>query len=360
MNICQKSIAKFTSKDTVMIKGIAIILMICNHLYPIPDWIYPENMYFSIPFAGKTIAAYWGGYSKICVAIFAFLTGIGFFYSIGKKSIKEAYITNLKKGIKFLLVYWLIIVLVYIPIMILSDLYVFDLADFLLNLFGYRTSYCWIAWYVRFYVEVLATFPLIIGVFKLGSWEKKPLCVRLIVLVVLWGLHVYIKNPTDGILHYVAEYLTYIPLIILGYIVAEKDLLSIFSNWIQKFNLVYRVGFALVLFGVSVLGRICIKQFFYFHLDFFYAPLFILAAIVIIKAFDNSKMNKFLIILGENSQALWFLHAIFFIRNPKIQYIAYWPKLSILILIWVILILLPLASVFNKLSNVISKRLFSF
>ena len=31
----------FDKNDSMRIKGIAIILMICNHLFPIPEWIYP-------------------------------------------------------------------------------------------------------------------------------------------------------------------------------------------------------------------------------------------------------------------------------------------------------------------------------
>lgn len=29
---------KFDSKVVCALKGIAIILMVCNHLYPIPEW----------------------------------------------------------------------------------------------------------------------------------------------------------------------------------------------------------------------------------------------------------------------------------------------------------------------------------
>ena len=32
---------KFDSKVVCALKGIAIILMVCNHLYPIPEWIFP-------------------------------------------------------------------------------------------------------------------------------------------------------------------------------------------------------------------------------------------------------------------------------------------------------------------------------
>ena len=77
----------FDKKSTLLIKGIAIILMVCNHLFPIPEWIYPENQFISIPLGSKTLAAYVGGFSKICVAIFALLTGIAMYYTYSQKSI---------------------------------------------------------------------------------------------------------------------------------------------------------------------------------------------------------------------------------------------------------------------------------
>lgn len=83
------------------IKGIAIILMMCNHLFPIPEFIYPENNYFSLPFGGKTIAAYIGGFGKICVAIFAFLTGIAMFYTYSRTELKKKLGSYLEKIAKF-------------------------------------------------------------------------------------------------------------------------------------------------------------------------------------------------------------------------------------------------------------------
>ena len=55
--------------------------MVCNHLFPIPEWIYPENQFISIAIGSKTIAEYVGGFSKICVAIFAFLSGYAMYYT---------------------------------------------------------------------------------------------------------------------------------------------------------------------------------------------------------------------------------------------------------------------------------------
>lgn len=77
----------FNKNDTIRVKGIAIILMVCNHLYPIPEWIYPENQFYSIAVGSKTLAAYFGGFAKICVSIFALLTGMAMYYTYSKNTI---------------------------------------------------------------------------------------------------------------------------------------------------------------------------------------------------------------------------------------------------------------------------------
>ncbi len=70
----------FLARTTAMIKGIAIIMMVCNHFFPIPDWIYSSNQFWSVPVGSKTIAAYIGGFSKACVGIYTLLAGIGVYH----------------------------------------------------------------------------------------------------------------------------------------------------------------------------------------------------------------------------------------------------------------------------------------
>lgn len=119
-NIQRKCQLKFDNSITMEIKGAAIILMVCNHLFPIPEWIYPENNYFSLSFGSKTIASYIGGFGKICVAIFAFLTGIAMFYTYSKAELKKSWVHTLRKLPRFLGTYWMILFVVYIPIIYLG------------------------------------------------------------------------------------------------------------------------------------------------------------------------------------------------------------------------------------------------
>lgn len=158
---------KFTKDDTLLVKGIAIILMVCNHLFPIPEWIFPENQFISIPIGGKTLAAYFGGFSKICVAIFALLTGMAMFYTYSNKSLFVAYKHTLKKLPNFFVTYWIVLLTIYIPIIgIFGGDALITTKDILWNFSGYKTDYCKIAWYVRFYLELVVSFPIIACLYK--------------------------------------------------------------------------------------------------------------------------------------------------------------------------------------------------
>lgn len=85
----------------------------------------------------------------------------------------------------------------------------------------------------------------------------------------------------------------------------------------------------------------------WFNIDVLLAPIFIGYTWYVLSSFENiifiRGIKKCLAFLGKYSLEIWFLHAIFFIGNVKVQKIAYWPKVDILILIWTILLLIPFA-----------------
>lgn len=59
-----------------MLKGIAIVGMMCLHFWGNPQWINGENMYGGV-FSSK-IYEMAGHFGNVCVPMFAFLTGYSF------------------------------------------------------------------------------------------------------------------------------------------------------------------------------------------------------------------------------------------------------------------------------------------
>lgn len=347
----------FDKDSTKLIKGYAIILMLCNHLFPILEWIYEANMYWSIPIGSKSIAALIGGFSKICVSMFAFLTGYGFYYSYKNCCIRVAYFKSIKRLISFLTSYWIIICLVYIPVLAFTGLLKFDTSDFVLNLFAIKTTYIRIAWYVRFYILLVFTFPLLVKFYDIKS--KYSFKVKITILIgTLYILRFGVAVLFDDTLikTILCEYLEYTPIVLVGVLFAEQNLFYKISNmrfWNEK-NQIKNLLIILFIWASLFVSRGIAKQVFIVKLDIIYAPIFVFS----LWWFSRNMplmIKKFIQLLGGISTELWFLHAIFFIGSENVQRIAYWPKISVLILIWVVIILMPIALLINKIKSTLMR-----
>lgn len=351
---------KFSANDTLLIKGVAIILMVCNHLYPTLDWIYPQNMYFSLPFAGKTVAAYIGGFGKLCVAMYTFLTGIGMFYTYSKLQLLGGYKHTIKKLLRIYLSYWSIVIIVFIPTMIFVGVFKWDAYDLLLNLLCVRTSYVIVAWYLLLHCLITVTFPIYLVLMKnnkqrfknsiLNPWLFGELIFLFIMNFILntWLIQL---EQIDAI----STYFTYMPIVLIGYYVAEKNIfvkLVEFSSEKWKINKL-RLGIIYLVVCIGIcLARGVLKNFIYINMDTIYAPMFVYCMWEILNILYLKQIfNSLLGLLGQYSTEIWFLHAIFFIGNAYVQSIGYWPRISILILIWVLIMLMPIAMLFQKIDD---------
>jgi peptidoglycan/LPS O-acetylase OafA/YrhL len=135
-----------------------------------------------------------------------------------------------------------------------------------------------------------------------------------------------------------------------GYYIAENSLFENGANKIESFN---ELKICYILASVFIivccfLGRGLIKEILCFNMDFFYAPIVIFVIWQLVSIISNQWISNGLVFLGRYSLEIWFLHAIFFIGNPIVQKIGYWPKVSILILIYVFILLIPFAMIIQK------------
>lgn len=68
---------RFDAEMSQVIKGIAIIIMVFHHLFGSSDWVLERNCFFSIPMGEYSLEYYVAVFGKICISIYAFLSGYG-------------------------------------------------------------------------------------------------------------------------------------------------------------------------------------------------------------------------------------------------------------------------------------------
>ncbi|AWK50021.1 hypothetical protein DIC82_02460 [Clostridium beijerinckii] len=335
---------KFDKNTTTLLKGIAIILMIIHHFFGFPKWIIAPNCYIPI---GLTInnlplEQVIATFNKICVGLFLFVTGYGMFFSYNKNNY---YRKSFKKLIKFLSNYWIIMILLFIPIKIYLGKFNFNLKDIFLNMFAYKTSYITFAWYVRFYIEIIIFFPLLKKLIKNNCYYS------IFISIIPFNIinYLIIKQGYSSLIpiNFVYEFFYWVPILMLGYIFAKFNIFQYIKHKFIHLDLdnIYIYFFlCLLIFAFRTKFKLISGT----NIDILCVPFFIFSIINITSIINYSVVNRTLILLGKHSLNIWFLHNIFFIGNSKIQSIAYYPKLPILIIIWVFVLVLPLSYIINS------------
>lgn len=99
-----------TITDTNVLKGIALLLLLCHHCF------YPGEPYDDILIYGHPLFQSIGEFSKLCVAIFVFLSGYGLTIQVmAKGGVGNVLHFYRRRYVKLMINYWLIW-LVFVPI----------------------------------------------------------------------------------------------------------------------------------------------------------------------------------------------------------------------------------------------------
>lgn len=145
---------KYDSHDSKNLQSVAILIMLFHHLF---KGVYVSS-YSGIPLADTTLEYYIADSFKLCVGIYAFVSGIGAFHTISKCIFR----TWLKKRILPLYKKYLIISLfVMIPIACLWCKESFSIFSLLGEISLLWMPYSTAAWYIRFYIIACLLTPLL-------------------------------------------------------------------------------------------------------------------------------------------------------------------------------------------------------
>lgn len=350
--------SKFTLDYTNMLKGIALMLLLCNHFCVVQDWITSPSTLVDINIQGKPLLGYLGAFGKICVAIWAFLSGIGAYYSY-RNGILSAYKSNLVRLANLMIQYVLILAIVFVPVIALchptfmGESYKLDLKHIIYNIFACDAEYDKAAWYMRFYIMYVLSFPVLMFVkrkvnkdllFYIGTF-----CIFILASKVLAFSFENMMVGTVPLKQILGEYCSYMLIAVSGYIVAEYSLFERFQKKIgRKANIGCSVMFLLVAMALRSYSKSINLGVISIYTDIVITPFVVYAFFVFFQnAFSNIKRT--FVYLGKTSMVVWLVHWIFNVGVPQIQMIAYLPKISYLVILWVLIMCLGFNYVFTSL-----------
>lgn len=325
------------------IKGIALMFMFIHHFFTFPDWYvngisYPELSLF---------ARYLKEPFKICVSVFAFLTG--YFYFFGRQ---QTYRYALRKITDILLSYWA----VFLPLMLLAaalGYYRFDVSGFVRELFALERPIMIFCWYVTFYCVSMLLMPIAAKLPTNALWADAVLLLA-VPVAAFAGLRGILENelmiegsPASEILVNLRDWF---PCVISGFLCAKHRVFERFldgiSGKIQSNSA--KVCVWLFLICAAFLGRAICPRFtlgsiqvtgqwleLTFAMDIFYAPVFVYGVARLWQFLKGSVLSKAMGCLGRQSLLMWFLHCVFFdVYEEVTQPILYAPKNPILVLLF--------------------------
>lgn len=309
----------FSKEHTLISKGIAIILMMVHHLF----YDFESMQHFEL-FFGQREAAFWvaaSGVAKVCVAVFALLSGYGMYTSY--RDTDTDVWQYVYKHIKKLLVmyWWAIIPFVIIggaitcsrPLAIVygngNDFYLKALLDFLgigYIIFGFQNMYNVTCWYVGEILVIYIMFPLLL---KISGY-------RLLKSLLLFYVVYLISRKIPYFINF------YLLCFIIGMILAKYGILSRLANNMHKAKLQFSI---LVLLILSVGLRLIVGL----KADLLLTFAIIGLALIIQREAENfAKLFKF---LGIYSANIFMTHTFFYYYFFS-EYIHY-PRYPIFVLI---------------------------
>lgn len=285
----------FDKRSSLLIKGIAIILMVCHHMW----WYKEPNDFTGIWYFLAPYIIALGKAGKVCAAIFTFISGYGLYLSF---SHNNKYSNILKKIKNILFHFWRTVIPILIIFFIIGII-PFKTIDFLLNMLCLENSYNGAWWYLQTYLLYLIISPIVFQ-----SINNKLTAIILCVLsMTLFRYLAYLFLGNTMWIHY---FLYYFPFFILGAVFSKYNLLEKLSSKNKSsLSLLSYLSIVFICLAIRIKTG-------YSETLFILVPCFILTFIQ--KPIPNSALTRFLTLIGKYSMGIWLLHS-FFIKQIPLQ-----------------------------------------
>ena len=354
----------FGRSDTRFIKGIAIILMVALHRLK-PEWMINPGLILDLSIRNVPVSVILARSADICIGIFAFISGYGWYYNFSKKS-RIRRIFGITDGI--FPKYWLSLLIVSFPARLICDYFIqgiefkttyLEIIRSILALSSKSSQYCW---YILFFAIAVLTFPL----FKKWISNSKMHALGLIILTLgvsfiiriadkLFISRISILSPIQGI---ITHYIQWIPAILLGSICAQTSLFERLQTLCKK-NIsldsdIIGLLIAVLLYLLKVIIQFTTNV--YTNIDCIIIIPVVYGLVCmshILQKKWNGSVFRGICFLGDYSFYIWMTHGI--LKYNIFQRIIYATRFPIIILTLSILIVLPFCYLLKILEKALVK-----
>lgn len=312
----------FDKKNTLLLHGIAILMMIYHHLFVSGNnWFVNEgkSLFDGLNFIsiGKadTFQMTVAWFCKICVAVFAFTSGYGMFIQLSGKNqdLKSMYRYCAKRLWAFYRQY-LLCFLFFTGCEFLTgnnNGFDYSLSNYLLNLLGLRSTFNATWWYVSVYYCMILSSPIIYSVL-IGKIEKKNLYLMIASLILLVALYFGYAFIIKDFEHYfiIFKNLAQSALVVYMIIFAEGMACARFSILEYLAEKLNQFSAFLILILTFVLRSLVIR----IPGDSVFDIIFIVPFVLSVSClFSYSNyLSKLYIFIGRFSSYLWYSHPYFY------------------------------------------------
>ena len=311
----------FSSKDTKIIKGLAIILMLMHHLWPFSERIAGGELKHLFNIFGDSSLTSFGLFGRICVSLFFFLGGYGIYIQSKKKNFNI--IANLKK---LYLAYWKVF-LIFIPIGFIffknqiaytENNYYYtrflnlNWNEVLKNFFAFSSSLNGEWWFLTSYIFAILSFPIIKMIFEKRNTKES------IVLILVFSILMTNVFPALGDIKelgymnnnylyrsFFCQSSPYIACFWMGMLFGKENLIIRFKELIEE-NIKFNVLTDVVLLGIIVYLR---QKVVGAELDILYVPVLIIAFLDLLS--HMPRLKGLFERLGKQSTNMWLIHSFY-------------------------------------------------
>lgn len=367
----------FSRKDTKVVKGFAIVLMLYHHLFAFPNRIQGENSYTPLfTFDTADSAMLVGLFGRVCVALFLFLGGYGTWMSYRVKTMaslpdafKEEEMIKYRYDflscfiidkIKRLYAPFLKVFIIVVPLAVmLNDPQVqISFTSLFWNATGFNISYNGEWWFFTDYVILLAAFPLMVRFF---NRKNAAASVDLLVICIWNGVVTWVipsiaqMSWMDGfseslLWRKLYQTMQWSSCFVVGCLFARWDLLSRVKEKLSGRHLACLGALVLVPFLVCLRFKLNVG----YRYDFIFAPAICIALSMLAATRAGAFVARPLAAIGRQSTGIWLTHSFFCYH--WFQSFIYLPQWSPL----VFLLLLGVSSVFSLFIDIFWKIIISF